>query len=242
MKKLINAKFATILLLIALSSCSKTGNVDMESKEIDLLNKIECFVKDFNSNPDLYRTNSNSFDFSYIKNIYYEELNQLVDGGSKKSQISKEAFCQLFVNNTMTRFNSENILFIDNRATEEQKKIVTTSIRSVTLIKSSDYNCFINEIISIINQNNYLAAIDKKKLINTIASFFTIQDAVNDFALSTLKANGKWYNCVHKELDDVFGDDNPVDDVAYVLGIPVSWLWTAAYCAYDAIFLDTSGI
>lgn len=39
--------------------------------------------------------------------------------------------------------------------------------------------------------------------------------------------------CLDEQMSNIFGDDNPVDDIAFIIGVPFSFVWEVAYCAYE---------
>ncbi len=44
---------------------------------------------------------------------------------------------------------------------------------------------------------------------------------------------GGFNDCMEDQLNDVFGNDNYVDDIGYIVGCPISVLWTVGYCIFD---------
>ena len=41
-------------------------------------------------------------------------------------------------------------------------------------------------------------------------------------------------NCLREQTNAIFGDNNPVDDIAFVAGLPETWLGLLAYCGWEA--------
>lgn len=176
---------------------------------------------------DLYNLN-NPFD-SYGANlrILYEDL-EIVLSDSNLTQAQLE----VGIANILMARSSINYPSVDTTTYSVlEAAIFSDYVQDITI------NNLVNNSLQVeteIANSTTLNIKQKNRLFSLVSQFKFNFLYMAELCQSDAKAAG-WDDCMRRELGDIFNDNNPVDDIGFIVGVPGSFLWVAGYCAYESL-------
>jgi len=184
--------------------------------------------------PELLLNEDNPFDiYGLNQENLYIELFEFIDNGGDFGSLDS------LIEAIMT--NNEDYLY-------PEVDTCDYSVNENAFLTDLFSNATIDNLISLskttedrIKNTNNLTAYQKNRLFSLVSQFkFNLYygaTVVSELAEGDLQT---WEedldNCINDELGNIFNDNNPVDDIGFVVGIPGTWFAHLAYCVYEATF------
>jgi hypothetical protein len=236
MKSKILVLTAMVSFGLAFQSCEKeepnlSSNkvLSQHKKNVEPVLKKDSKSKSNYHDPlDLVNPNNPFDSYGLSSSIIYEELEIIFeDDGLTQQELeyNLESLTEIYsdsiyppVDTSSYSIEEASIIsdYVDNTNMEN---LISSSIAvESTIIESEDFNS---------EQKSRLLSIISQYKFNYLYSYMLYSSTAN-------KAN--FQGCMRAQAHNIFGDDNPVDDALFILGIPESFLGIAAYCVWESIF------
>ena len=225
MKKLTFGIVAVLLIAFGISAIVSCEKEDvLPQQEISNIKKSKIYENPF----DVYGENIKGFyvelkkilkDSTYIdKDKYNKTVQQLAkkyansypkidtSNFSEKEDIYIQDLIRLYAENNDIRKSSE---IVENKIVSNEDLTDTQKNRLLSIISQIKFNC-----------------IFQHEILNDLSNF-TKESPWED----------RFNNCMDKELGKIFANDgNPIPEIEFIQGLPFSFYWLAAECAWDATF------